>query len=527
MYNGTCFVYSSERAFRIYPTFGQFNLIDPTIPGSGLFRAIEVPNGKGLFMRWGLAVGPKMWTIGKDGIYEGDGGAPVNITNDDLFPIFPHEGSVGVTTNNYNAPNLVAAEAPYHRLAYYDSQLYYDFIDTTNVRSSWVRKMPAPTDKQGIPSGWFFDSYSPGVITHYGEEGQNIHELLIGMADGNVYQQDSTTLQDGSFVMGCIVQTGATDLGDTRLKKIFGDWNLDINTNGLAVVTQASFDNFTRATVTTNVTTASRLANPPIIDVGGGTGARNMGVNLTWTQQTLGATGPVTCYSWTPTAIPKPENIELRASDWDDAGYQGNKFVQGVILEADTFNVTKTLEIEIDGNVVAFTFSATHNGQEQLPYSWPPFLAHMMRIQAVDNNPWELYGFRWVFNPAPESVQYWETQTRPINGHGYGHLRDGYITLVSTAPVTVNVITDGVSYPCFDGDTGASTIPSTGGIQLKKYVIFQPVKGKIVRYNLTSTAPFQVFQDSSEIRVRSWGDTGPYESLRPFGDLSNLTGARI
>lgn len=529
MYNGTCFVDTSERRFRIYPTFGQFNLIDPTIPGPGLFRAIEVPNGKGTFMRWGLiqsaTPGPLIWNIGKDGIYQSDGGASQNITNDDHYPLFPHEGSTGIAINGYNPPNLIQAQATNHRLAYYDSSLYYDYIDTLGNRCTLIRKMPAPTDKQATPTGWWFDSYTPGAVMHYGEEGLNVHNLLIGNADGTISQYDSADGLDGTNPVACQYRTGSNDLGDTRIKKVFGDLNFDTNTNNIAVTVEPGVDNFSLILPSTVVNTASRLSDPPIVELETGFEGRNIALDVSWSQTT---DTDVICYSWTPTAIPKPENIVLRASDWDDAGYAGNKFVQGCVLELNTYNNIKQLQIEMDGGAIATPTQTVQTlTQQMIGLSWTPFSSHLMRIQCLDSAQWELFSVRWVYNPAPESVEFWETQTRPINGHGYGHIRDGYVTIVSTAPVTIQVIVDGVAYPVFDGDTGASSIPSTGGIQLKKYVIFQPVKGKIIRYNLTSTAPFQLFQDSSEIRVRSWGEEGPYESLKPFGDLSNLTGARI
>lgn len=525
VYNGTCFVRSSERNFRIFPTFGQFNLIDPTIPGPGLFRAIEVPNGKGLFMRWGYAIGPSVWAIGKDGIYEDQGGAATNITNDDLYPLFPHEGSVGEAINGYNPPNLVLAQATNHRLAYYDSCLYYDYIDTTGAYNTLMRKMAAPTDKQGVPSGWWYDQTTPTTQMHYGEEGQNVHNLLLGNTDGSLSQYDIAQGQDGANAISCDFRTVSTDLGDTRLNKFFGDLAIDCNTNNVTATVDCSFDNFSYGLVTGTIETPSRPSNPVVFDLGGEVEARNIAIDVSWSQ--TNANSDAIFYSWTPTAIPKPENIELRASDWDDAGYQGNKFIQGVVLEANTYGVTKTVNVIGDAGTIEATLSVTHDGQEQLPYSWPPFLTHMLRLQSTDDNPWELFGVRWVFNPAPEFVTFWETQTRPINGKGYGHMRDGYATIISNAPVTYQVIVDGVSYTVYDGDTGASTIPSTAGVQLKKYVIYPPIKGKIVRHNLTSSAPFALFMDSSEIRVHSWGDTGVYEQLRPFGDLSNTTGARI
>jgi hypothetical protein len=120
IYNGRVYVWSTERMF-----VGTHNS-----DGSWVFN--EIPNGKGLYARWAYTgcqgtPGPILYFLGKDGIYATEGGQPVSLTDDDLRPLFPNEGNVGMDVNTIEHPGMVAGTEPYFRLAYYDDYLYFDY----------------------------------------------------------------------------------------------------------------------------------------------------------------------------------------------------------------------------------------------------------------------------------------------------------------------------------------------------------------------------------------------------------------
>jgi hypothetical protein len=58
-------------------------------------------------------------------------------------------------------------------------------------------------------------------------------------------------------------------------------------------------------------------------------------------------------FGWEYTYLVRPEDIQLRPTDWTDAGFSGRKLVKAVTIDADTYNVAKTLGIEYDGGVSA------------------------------------------------------------------------------------------------------------------------------------------------------------------------------
>lgn len=233
MYDGTAFVWSSDRLFRLYPLFGQSVIVtNGTVSpaqGTNLFTPIEIPNGKGLIAPWGIAVGPKIWFIARDGIYETTGSEPQSITGKDWAMLFPNEGFSGTETlqgqgqSGYqlvNLPsiNLLGSVPPPDfnfpkklRLSYYDSMLYFDFQDTGGNQRTLAYDTATDT--------WSYDVYNPGVNLHYGEEGL-VHSTLLAGIDGNVYSMEGQT--DGNSapfpcgVIGSLMTEGTSKYQSTR-----------------------------------------------------------------------------------------------------------------------------------------------------------------------------------------------------------------------------------------------------------------------------------------------------------------------
>ena len=202
MYDGTSFVWSSDRLFRLYPLFGQTIIVNngtiSPAQGTNLFTPIEVPNGKGLFAPWGLAVGKKIRFIGRDGIYATTGGEPELLTGIDWAQLFPHEGHAGIPVTlgpiTIQPPDFT--QVAKLRLSEYDSCLYFDFQDIAGQLHTLVLD-----DETGA---WSYDEYTPGVSLHYGEEGQSVHSILLGGNDGNLYIANQAGEMDGDDVaFGC------------------------------------------------------------------------------------------------------------------------------------------------------------------------------------------------------------------------------------------------------------------------------------------------------------------------------------
>lgn len=524
MYGGNSWVFSSERLFALYPTFGQ----------ATDFIAIEVPNSKGLFMRWAICVGKKgIYFRARDGIYVTAGGAPESITDTDLFSIFPHESAVSsfvvdgqnVSPNGFGGvfspPDDTKESA--QRLSYADGFLYYNYIAQdgkhytlvyNETTGSWISR----------------DHYTPEVIYHYADEGGDddstnlpIHETLLCGADGNLYQYAANTSDNGAVISGRI-RTAARDQADPRPRKLYGDILLDFDSECETMDVTAGFDNFTFFSVLTLTGTNLTGRRRSILDIASGLGqyAANVGLEIDWT--TTGSRAAF--YFWEPSYLPRPELTILRATDWTDDGRPGSKFFQGMVIHGDSLGAPRTLNVQLDGGgvaVAALNFAASN--QQELVYSFnPPFVSKLVRLVPTDNNQWRLFKIRWIWEPAPDLATNWITQGTTHDFPSFFHHRDGYFAMIASASVTFAVLR------LDDGTTFNYTIPATSSgalYQQKQYLVLQPMKAKEVQYSLTSPSGFRLFVRDTSLRIGPWGRSDAYHQLQPFGDMSRERGAII
>lgn len=531
LYNGNSFVYSTNRMFALYPSLGQVSD----------FVALEIPNSRGLFARWGLTVTPwGMAFIGKDGIYLTSGGQPMSLTDEDLYPIFPHEFS-GLSNSPANFPLIDGlgvvgqffppdfARPDDMRLSFGDGFLYFDYVDQEAIRRTLVGKFDAPTGKF---VGWVSrDTYDPPVSTHYfetmedtGVDGISSTRILMGTTNGWI-ATFSETAQDSDFgnPINWQVMTGSFDTGDPRPRKHWGDVEIDIDSVCNEIDVQVGFDNFTSlsalATGSFNQNGRHRVLGD--INAGRGQYGFNLGILLTGST----TSGQPVFYMWGPSWLSKPELTAKRVTDWTDCGYPGAKFIQGFKLRADTLNTARTVQVLDDSNTAhSYTPSTiTMNGEQTIAYSFnTPFISHLVRFAPTDSSFWRIEGIEWIWNVAPELVTTWQTQETTHDLSGWLCHRDAYLPVISSGVVTLTVNAIGNPLSPF-----TYTVASTAGLYDKIYKSLQAMKCRAASYSLTSPAGFRVFEKDIEIRVKQFGSTGKFLSKMPMGDLSRNTGAKI
>jgi hypothetical protein len=407
VYDGKAYLWSTERLFAIYPELGS------ALP----FSIIEIPEGQGLFAKWGFtgqssAEGPHLWYVAKDGIYESKGGEPICITDTDLYPLFPHEGVAGEAVNGFNPPDFT--DPTNLRLSYHNKWLYFDYNDTSGNRRTLAYFVPAKS--------WYPDVYTPGLVVHYGEEGEGVTTLLAGGEDTSTSGLFTVTgTADVSTNISAHIRTGAHDEGNPRVGKFYSDFMLDTDTSAENISATLGFDHYanTKGAFTINNSTRARVQTD--INSGNGHYGFNIALDLTWA--TTGATPKV--YFWEPL-------------------------------------------VEVTADILT----------------------------------------KWI------------TQETTHGLTGVQHLRDAYVELISSADVTFTIDVDDEEVI----SPQSYTISSTGGARRKIYVPLGILKGKIFNYYLSSANAFRLFASGSEVRVKSWGSTGGYEVVRPFGDVQSATG---
>ena len=478
--NGFSFVYSSERKWVFEPTTTSA-LATVTGAVGQTWNPVLLPSARGLYIRKCIAVdgGKTIFTRGKDGIYlSAGGGGEQSITDDTLYNLFPHEGSIPtpvvVNGNTIYPPDDTVPESQQFSVA--NGYLYYDYPNTLGNPCTLVYDI--------VAQGWIIDQYQTPVITHVLEEGPDANGTLVGCLDGTIRSLSSSGTETGS----CILLTPAVDGGELRGNKQIGDLFLRASIDPAGPLSVVAYsDRFAvqiTGTAPTSLTGASTYA-PYIVDFSGGAQeVDDIELALSWQLDSN-----TILEAWQPGWIPLPDTIQDRTTDWEDGGYPGDKFVQGIEIEANTFGQSKVFQIQNGDDLSIITPNespATFSGQSIQSFSWPPFLAHNMRIISSDSVPWRVWAYKYIFKPFPPSVAQWQTELNSLGVEGYGSVREMNIAYISTTALNLTMTMNIGDEAAPRVITITNQLPSSNGQQVKVKVVMPPNKWKLVAFGLTS-----------------------------------------
>ena len=280
IYDGRSYVFSDQRMFAIIPSF-QVN---------SQYNVVPVPNSRGLWAPYALAVGPKIWYLAADGIYETDGGTLVKISSD-LDPLFPIGDRQAFSQNGLYPVAMSAAggasQLPYLRLAYHNGELFFDYQDCHGDAQTLCYDVK---DKAWYSYVYFEGAETPTkVIFHAHETGfednDALANLVLGTDQGLMFTSDGNG--SGVETINCVIWTPALDVGDSRAKKIYGDIVYDMATDGVNVVTTPFINNYQTALTPKTYNQVMRgITEPADLSSGNGQFARNLGVEITWSLAT-------------------------------------------------------------------------------------------------------------------------------------------------------------------------------------------------------------------------------------------------
>jgi len=213
-------LFSIKRAWLIIPNF--FNATSTATGTAGTTWTLQESSiTRGLYMPRCVYVtgGGLIFFRVDDGIHVSEhGAASQSITDEDLYPLFPHE-SPGVGSS---APQSVTIAGftvvppddnlpQLQRFSGDDDAMYYDYCGTDGLFHTLVYDFQA--------KGWVVDVYSPLATIHAPDEGQSTQGVLVGCFDGSVRLLSSA----GTEAATAVLLTPAFDKGDARASAKFGD----------------------------------------------------------------------------------------------------------------------------------------------------------------------------------------------------------------------------------------------------------------------------------------------------------------
>jgi len=348
VWDGLPYVASTEHQYLLEPTPGQ------PVP----FRPLVTPCGRGLWTRWAFCLGPEgVYFLSKDGIYLTSGGsAAQSITDEDLYPLFPHEGQDGQEVNGFFPPDMTATSDL--SLSYVDGHVFFDYLDTQGTPRSLTYRV---RDRS-----WWPSRYVPGVCSRFAGLGDEVHQALIGGGDGVVYKAGGNA--DDGHPFECLVQLTDTG-GDTRRQKVYRDFWLDASRADQVTVNLGMSNNSLE--VGTSVlpigvgpqAVPATRREPPVardqspVDTAHQTGS--FGTSLTATLRwTPAGAFPTVLYSWDAAFQPAPELASSWLSGPTTHGGRGYQYPSRALI-AYLSNVPVDLSVLIDGAVTVYHLPTT------------------------------------------------------------------------------------------------------------------------------------------------------------------------
>ncbi len=397
MWDGKAFVWSTDRKFAVYPTFEGAIVTGTQILGGTTqllspFRAIPIPNSKGLYARWAFAVGDThMYQLERDGISQDSGGPSESITDADLYQWFPHDGQPGKTVNGYPPPDLTYTHASTRpkdfRLAWGGDMLYFDYRNTEGVLRTAIYDCQR--------KAWMQDAYGRTVVCHYYDQGTkdaqttyvgsaSYHLYLGGTAsngtDGAVFEQVGT--DDDGVAIACQVRTPSWDGDEPWLDKQWEDCILDCDRGGQTLTVTPGVNNYLTTIAATTIN--SGAGRQQYVIGGANTLGRNFALNIAWS-----GAGPA-IYIWEPALLLH----SYLQSNWSTVVQSEDSWGFGHLRDgyiAYLSNSVVTLTVNIDGIDYSYNLPST-GGAYQKPYLiFLPIKGKLRKYSLSSTSGWRFF----------------------------------------------------------------------------------------------------------------------------------------
>ena len=185
---GKALVLTIRRAIVVVPNF--FNAQATAEGTTGSTWSVRTSGiNRGLFIPRCLCVsgGGLVYMRVDDGILiSPSGGGAKSITDETLYPLFPHEGSTPIALVRHGItvypPDDTQPEL--QKFSYQNGYMYWDYLD--------INGNPRTLAWDEAAGGWMYDLYTPAATIHAPDESESVQGCLVGCKDGSVRQFSST-----------------------------------------------------------------------------------------------------------------------------------------------------------------------------------------------------------------------------------------------------------------------------------------------------------------------------------------------
>ncbi len=202
---------------------------------------------------------------------------------------------------------------------------------------------------------------------------------------------------------------------------------------------------------------------------------------------------------------PEPPRVAGWDSNWENFGSPADKWLKGILLEADTFNVAKTVVLDADQSLAAVSLgSLTFNGRTVQHLSFAKVRGRLWRLRATDTNGGKLFRWQPIFDEEPLALSRWESQERPFPGMDgrWQKPLEAFVTIRCSGTVTWQITSYGVGSTALN--TSSYTISTTSSNKRKIRVPLNAAKGLLFAHLFTASAAFWLYREESEVLVEDW-----------------------
>jgi hypothetical protein len=334
MDDGVSYVASTERIIRLEPTFGS----------ASTFTPIETDCHRGFWNSYAFDRGIKgEYFLSKDGIYVTRGGsAAQSITDEDLYPLFPHDGQPGVAVNTIQPPDMTQSVL---YLSCNDGWVYFDYKDVQGAAHTLAYRE--------LDGAWHYDTYAQGISARNQASGQNVHQMLVGAINGKVYTSGGQT--DDGVAFTATLQW-VQDQKDARGQKLYRDLMLDgQNLNPVSVTLGFTNNSTTIGPISLAAAGAGRTQQQVDATLQTGNFGTNLTTLVTWSPQAT----PTILYVWDIAFQKSPELATSWLSGPTTHGQRGFQQVYQVLVPIISTSVVR-FSLIVDG--VANTYNIPSTG---------------------------------------------------------------------------------------------------------------------------------------------------------------------